>query len=35
MEGVRVVRSEGWIITQVRQEDGSWWNIRIERETGR
>lgn len=31
----RVVVSEGWKITQIKQADGTWWNIKIERVTGR
>jgi hypothetical protein len=30
----RVIRSAGWVIVQVAQADGSWWNITITRETG-
>jgi hypothetical protein len=31
----RVVVSESWKITQIKQADGTWWNIKIERVTGR
>lgn len=27
----RVIRAEGWVITQVRQHDGAWWNIDVRR----
>jgi hypothetical protein len=28
----RTIRtSDGWVITQVKQSDGTWWNIRIDR----
>jgi hypothetical protein len=29
-----VTGSDGWRITQVRQPDGSWWNIGIDRVGG-
>jgi hypothetical protein len=31
----RTIVSEGWVTTQIKLSDGSWWNIRIERVTGR
>lgn len=31
----RTIVSAGWKITQVKQADGTWWNIRVDRVTGR
>ncbi len=31
----RTIRTEGWVITQIAQADGTWWNITIVRDTGR
>lgn len=31
----RIVRHDGWITTQIRRSDGTWWNIKVERATGR
>lgn len=30
----RTIVSDGWRITQVRQKDGTWWNLKIERVCG-
>ena len=31
----REIVFDGWVTTQVSQADGTWWNIRVERVSGR